>query len=114
MPDDLPLEIAVDEAAGLLNAAGENEVLLVDCREPDEHAICRIDGAELIPMRTIPQQAADKLPETGQRIIVYCHHGMRSEQVTRWLRREGWTRAQSLQGGIDAWSCRIDPAVPRY
>jgi rhodanese-related sulfurtransferase len=45
---------------------------------------------------------------------VFCHHGVRSLHVVNWLRGHGIENAQSMQGGIDAWSRRIDPTVPRY
>jgi adenylyltransferase/sulfurtransferase len=89
-----------------------DRLLLIDVREPDEHQICRIDGAKLIPMRTIPAnlQALD----TGDDVICYCHHGMRSMDVAVWLRHQGVENAQSLAGGIERWSVEIDPKVPRY
>jgi len=43
-----------------------------------------------------------------------CHHGQRSLSVAMWLRGQGFEQAQSLAGGIDAWSRLIDAAVPRY
>jgi len=49
-----------------------------------------------------------------QRLIIVCHHGVRSMNVTAWLRRQGFDKAQSLRAGIDAWSCAVDPAVGRY
>jgi rhodanese-related sulfurtransferase len=87
-------------------------VLLVDVREPWEFGICRIAGAKLIPMDTIPAnlQALD----TGDEVICYCHHGMRSLDVAVWLRGQGVARAKSLSGGIDRWSVEIDSTVPRY
>ncbi len=47
-------------------------------------------------------------------IVVYCHHGVRSLEVTLALRRAGFDDVRSLAGGIDAWSRMIDAAVPRY
>jgi adenylyltransferase/sulfurtransferase len=90
---------------------GEN-LLLVDVREPWEFEICRIEGAKLIPMGAIPAnlQALD----TGDEVICYCHHGMRSLDVAVWLRGQGVERAKSLAGGIERWSLEIDPRVPRY
>jgi rhodanese-related sulfurtransferase len=90
---------------------GEN-LLLVDVREPWEFEICRIEGAKLIPMGSIPAnlQALD----TGDEVICYCHHGMRSLDVAVWLRGQGVERAKSLAGGIERWSLEIDPRVPRY
>jgi rhodanese-related sulfurtransferase len=88
------------------------KLLLVDVREPWEAEICRIAGATLIPMSTIPAnlQALD----TDDDVICYCHHGMRSLDVAVWLRSQGVERAKSLAGGIERWSQEIDPQVPRY
>src|ERR1700687_3103350 len=95
------LEITPAEAKQRLDR-GES-VLLVDVREPWEFEICRIEGAKLIPMGTIPAnlQALD----TDDEVICYCHHG---------LRGQGVARAKSLAGGIDRWSAEIDSTVPRY
>ena len=104
------LEITPAEAKALLERG--RGVLLVDVREPWEFELCRIEGAKLIPMGSIPAnlQALDSDDE----IICYCHHGMRSMDVAVWLRGQGVQRARSLAGGIDRWSTEIDPNVPRY
>lgn len=86
---------------------------MIDVREPQEHAICHLEGAELMPMRTVPAHLA-QLDDDGPRIVVFCHHGVRSLQVVEWLRRQGVENCQSMSGGIDLWSVRIDPGVPRY
>jgi rhodanese-related sulfurtransferase len=86
--------------------------LLVDVREPWEHEHCRIEGAKLIPMGTIP--ASLQSLDTGEEVICYCHHGMRSLDVAVWLRGQGVEKAKSLSGGIERWSAEIDPGVPRY
>lgn len=92
-------------------AAGD-KLLLVDVREQWEWDACRIEGAKLIPMRTIPAN----LPalDGDEDVICYCHHGQRSLDVAAWLRSQGVESAQSLAGGIDRWSLEIDPTVPRY
>jgi adenylyltransferase/sulfurtransferase len=89
-----------------------DKLLLIDVREPHEHQICRIEGAQLIPMRTIPARLQSL--DTGDDVICYCHHGMRSLDVAAWLRSQGVENAQSLAGGIERWSAEIDPTVPRY
>ena len=107
--DALPIEIAPAEVAELLKAG---ELRLIDVREPSEHAICHIEGAALIPMQYIPTRV-NELHGSG-RIVVFCHHGVRSLSVAEWLRGRGVENCQSMAGGIDLWSARIDPAVPRY
>ena len=109
----LPLEITPQDVQRRLQA-GE-KLALVDVREPGEFQLARIDGAELIPMRTVPAELsrldaqADLTP-----LIVFCHHGVRSLNVVHWLREQGVDACQSMAGGIDRWSLEIDPRVPRY
>lgn len=104
------LEITVSEVQRR-RKAGEN-FLLVDVREQWEYALCRIEGAKLIPMRTVPANL--QLLDCDEDVICYCHHGQRSLDVAAWLRAQGIENAQSLAGGIDRWSIEIDPTVPRY
>ena len=108
---EIPLEISTGEVKSRLES-GET-LRLIDVREPEEHAICRIEGARLIPMRSIPQHLSE-LDDDGPPLIVYCHHGVRSLNVVDWLRRQGLENCRSLAGGIDLWSVEVDPAVPRY
>src|SRR5580700_12109174 len=106
-----PFEITAPEVKRRLDAG---EVLnLVDVREPEEYQICRIDGANLIPMRQISQQL-ERLEEATAPLIVFCHHGVRSLNVVGWLREQGLVDCQSMAGGIDAWSREVDSTVPRY
>ena len=88
-------------------------VTLVDVREPWEYQTARIEGATLIPMGEIPNRAHQELDPEAQ-IVVYCHHGVRSMNVTAWLRQQGFEKAHSMAGGIDAWSRRVDGKVPVY
>jgi rhodanese-related sulfurtransferase len=104
------LEISPREVKDRLDR-GE-KLLLVDVREPCEYAQCRIEGAKLIPMGTIPANLQQL--DSDEDVICYCHHGMRSLDVANWLRAQGVTSAKSMAGGIDRWSMEIDPAVPRY
>lgn len=107
---ETPLEISVEEASRLL--AGPNPPVLLDVREPDEYAVCRIEGSRLIPMNTVPTRLAE-IPSDAW-VLVQCHHGGRSMRVTQFLRSKGFARVTNLQGGIDAWSLKVDPKVPRY
>ena len=109
----LPLEITPYEIRERLKT-GE-PLRFIDVREPGEHALTRIDGAELIPMNTVPSrlQHLDAVADEAT-LIVFCHHGVRSLNVTHWLREQGVASCQSMAGGIDRWSVEVDAAVPRY
>jgi len=107
----MAVEITAPEAAALLGRGG---VRLVDCREADEHALCRIEGAELIPLSIFSQAAPAALKDRGEPIILYCHAGVRSARAADYLTQLGYTQVRSLRGGIDAWSAEVDPEVPRY
>ena len=109
---DLPLEIDVQGVKKLLDKGVD--FFLLDCREPSEYAIAKLDSAVLIPMREIPARLPELEPVRDQRIVVHCHHGGRSMQVTLWLQQQGFPRVQNMAGGIDAWSVEIDRAVARY
>jgi rhodanese-related sulfurtransferase len=89
------------------------QVLVLDCREQWEFDTCSIAGSRLIPMKQVPQHLEELKTETRP-IVVYCHHGMRSMNVTNWLRGQGLANVFSLTGGIDRWSEEVDPSVPRY
>jgi adenylyltransferase/sulfurtransferase len=107
---ETPLEVTVEEAQRLLS--GPNPPLLIDVREADEFAVCRIEGARLIPMNTVPARLAE-IPQDVP-VLVQCHHGGRSMKVTQFLRAKGYPRVSNVKGGIEAWSLKIDPKVPRY
>lgn len=103
-----PFEVDVQTAAEQLKAGAT----LLDVREPNELDFCQVSGALTIPMGQIPHQL-EALPEEGA-LYVLCHHGMRSGQVTAFLRQRGFDNAINVAGGIDAWSREVDPTIPRY
>ena len=107
---ETPLEVTVEEARLLLS--GANPPLLIDVREMDEYAVCRIEGSRLIPMNTVPSRLAE-IPQDVP-VLVQCHHGGRSMKVTQFLRSKGYAHVSNVKGGIDAWSLKVDPKVPRY
>jgi rhodanese-related sulfurtransferase len=104
-------EITPEDVKDTLDA-GE-EFTLVDVREPWEFETAHIDGAKLMPMGDVPARAHQEL-DPEDHIVVVCHHGVRSMNVTAWLRQQGFEKAQSMRGGIDAWSRRVDGKVPVY
>lgn len=106
------LEISCQELKQLLD--NKEPISLIDCRQPFEYDICRIEGATLIPLGDFQETFGDIEVEPERKVVVYCHHGVRSMQAAVYLRQLGFSRAVSLAGGIDLWSRLIDPSVPRY
>lgn len=108
----LNYEISVHELKNLRAEDGKGFVLL-DVRERWEHEAAHIEGSTFMPMGEVPSRAHQELDPEAH-IVVMCHHGVRSMSVTAWLRDEGFERAQSLHGGIDAWSAEGDSSIPKY
>ena len=109
-------EVSSHELAGLLadrHRGGANFVL-VDIREPWERDIAAIDGSTLVPMAQLLTDQARAVMEPDDRVILYCHHGTRSEYARGVLRDNGWSNVTHLAGGIDDWARRIAPHLPRY
>ncbi|MHB1935641.1 MAG: rhodanese-like domain-containing protein [Acidobacteriaceae bacterium] len=92
---------------------GAEPFCLLDVREPWEAQLCVLPGARLIPMGDLPSRAHREL-DPDAHIVVYCHLGMRSLSAVLWLREQGFDRAQSLAGGIEAWARAVDPTMARY
>ena len=103
-------EISAPDLAERL--AAEPDLLLLDVREAWEWELCRIAGAQLMPLSEFAARLPDLPPDRP--IVTYCHAGVRSLKALDQLRAAGYTAVQSLAGGIDAWSRLVDPAVSRY
>ncbi|HVU23261.1 MAG TPA: molybdopterin-synthase adenylyltransferase MoeB [Opitutus sp.] len=108
---DHPLELSVAAARQQLTGPAARATL-IDVREPWETQICRIENSVFIPMRQIPA-AVPTLPR-DRHLLILCHHGWRSRQVTEFLRERGFPAVSNVAGGINAWAEQLDPALPRY
>lgn len=89
----------------------KEELVLLDVREPREYEKARIAGSTLIPLGFLKARLGEL--DKGAKLVVLCKIGGRSASAVNFLREQGFD-AVSLAGGIDAWSARIDPSVPRY
>jgi glyoxylase-like metal-dependent hydrolase (beta-lactamase superfamily II)/rhodanese-related sulfurtransferase len=103
------LEITVEEYKRQIDS-GRRAVLL-DVRNPDEFQKANMGGT-LIPLGQLPARLSE-LDPTAE-IVVHCHKGSRSARAVELLYEAGFKNVKSLVGGIDAWSVKIDPKVPRY
>jgi rhodanese-related sulfurtransferase len=106
------LEITVEEVERRLDA-GE-AIHLLDVREPEEIAICALPDAEHIPMLQLFLGVQRTTAAQDDEVVIVCHHGIRSLEAARFLRRQGFEKAVSMAGGVAAWAQRIDPSFPTY
>ena len=109
MPGAVPA-LSVEDFAALRESA--KPYALLDVREPWEVALATLPEALTIPMSALPERA-DTLP-ADRPLVVLCHHGQRSSQVTAWLQRKGYDKAVNLDGGIDAWARTVDSTMATY
>ncbi|MGH9601967.1 MAG: rhodanese-like domain-containing protein [Terriglobales bacterium] len=107
----MDFEITPEQVKAL--SASDAQFTLLDVREPWEVQTACIAGSALIPMDEVPVRAHQEL-DPEEHIVVVCHHGVRSLNVTQWLRQQGFEKVQSMRGGIDQWSRMVDPKVPLY
>lgn len=116
LPEGYPLqgawEVTPREVQALLKSEGT--CVLLDVREPREVELASIDGAVQIPMGEIKSRLAELDEFAEEKVVVMCHHGARSMQVTAFLRQNGFEDVHSMAGGIDLWSRDIDPELQRY
>jgi rhodanese-related sulfurtransferase len=95
-----------------LRADTPDKVFLLDVRELEEREAARIEPSTHIPLQEVPSRLSE-IPR-DRTVVVYCHTGTRSAMVAGFLEAEGFRDIVNLAGGIEAWSVRVDPKVPRY
>ena len=106
------LELEISPETYLQQRTQPEPPILLDVRESWEITEANLGGLAM-PMGDVTSRAHTEL-DPDRPIVVLCHHGQRSLSVAMWLREQGYDHAQSLAGGIDAWSRTIDPTIPRY
>lgn len=105
-------QISPVQLAEWLRDESRAKPFLLDVREPWEFETCKIEGAQSLPMRSIPQRLAEL--DANAEIVAICHHGMRSQQVAGFLEQNGFGKLYNLQGGVAAWAAQVDPKMPTY
>lgn len=87
-------------------------LVLLDVREPEEFALCRIEGSILVPLGDLASRAGELDPDAAT--VCICHHGIRSAHAAAALVRAGFTRVANLSGGVEAWATDVEPSMARY
>lgn len=102
--------IDVNELKSMIDE--NHDFQLVDIREDIEREMVNI-GGDHIPMNTVEEKL--ELVARDKPVVVYCHSGNRSRRLIEHLSdRYNFENLINLEGGIDAWSVKIDSSVRRY
>lgn len=91
-----------------------NAPKLLDVRQDYEYEVARLSDARLVPLPELPMRAGELADWKELDVVVYCHHGVRSQMAIGLLRAVGFQKLYNLTGGIDAWSVEVDKDVLRY
>jgi adenylyltransferase/sulfurtransferase len=105
-------EITPLELDAILRDPGGVKPLVLDVRNPEEIAVCRIAGSTVIPLPDL----AERMGELDQSvpIVVHCKSGARSAKAVALMREAGFADLRNLTGGILAWIKDVDPSLPVY
>lgn len=104
--------VSATELAAWLKS--EQPPRLLDVRLPGEYEVARLENARLIPLQVLSTRYTELADWKDEKVVVYCHHGMRSQMAISMLESAGFENLYNLTGGIDAWSAEVDETVARY
>mgnify|MGYP001765068879 CR=1 FL=1 len=101
--------VNLDEARALHEAG---QVILIDIREPREHATGVAAGARLLPMSQLNQRLAEIPTDPAKPVLLICNSQNRSPAVLRALRGTGgYAHVRYVHGGMSEWARRGWPMV---
>jgi rhodanese-related sulfurtransferase len=116
LPPAYPLKADVEvtprEVKSMLDR--KEPFFFVDCRNPNEYEITKIDGATLMPLPQIQQFGEELKKHKEEKVIVFCKVGGRSMQFAQILRQNGFKDVKSMAGGIALWNKDVNPGGPQY
>ncbi len=79
-----------------------DEIVIIDVREPEEFTVGRIPGATLIPLGELAGRT-DEVP-TDKPVVMVCRSGNRSAQAVQILQKAGFTNIHNMTGGMIEWT----------
>ena len=100
VPNHLSIQEIPAEQARALQQAG---ALLIDVREPDEHALGVPDGARSVPRQRLEADPSAQLADTSATLLLICGSGQRSLLSANALAGQGYSNLYSVTGGFAAW-----------
>ena len=107
-------QAAASDSVTLDFARAEHEagrVILIDIREPNEHATGVAKGAQLLPMRQLGARLSEIPTATDKPVLLICNTQNRSSATLTALRERGYAHVRFVQGGMSEWVRRGWPVV---
>ena len=102
------LSVSLDSARAEFEAG---RAVLIDIREPDEHATGVAAGATLLPMSQIGRRLAEIPTDARKPVLLICNTQNRSGRTLRALRERGYAHVRYVDGGMSEWARRGWPMV---
>ncbi|MGH7163926.1 MAG: rhodanese-like domain-containing protein [Nitrospiraceae bacterium] len=102
----LYMDVSAEEAQRVMESEGRQhpqKVLLIDVRTPREFAAKRVAGAKLVPFDELEERYKTEIPETAEKVFVYCMSGERSRSACEFLGRQGYTNLYHVRDGFQGW-----------
>lgn len=99
-------DVTAEEAQRLIESNGgyqSDTLLVVDVRTPKEFAAKHVSNAKLVPFEELDKRYRMDVPDTREKILVYCSSGERSRLACDLLGRAGYTNLYNIQDGLQAW-----------
>ena len=99
-------DVTADEAQQVLEQEARQstgKVLFVDVRTPREYAAKHVVGAKLVPFEELETRYKTDIPETAEKVFLYCMGGERSRSACGFLSRQGYTNLYNIQEGLQGW-----------
>lgn len=106
-----PLRVSIEEGRQLFES---KQVLMVDIREPDEHATGVANGALLLPMSQLNQRVGEIPKDPAQPVLVICNTQNRSSKVVQAMKEAGWSNVRYVHGGMSTWARNGWPMVKPF
>jgi rhodanese-related sulfurtransferase len=103
---------ATVSAAETKRRIDEGSAILVDIRDPHEHAKQHIAGARLVPLADLDTHDFDDDRAAGKAVIFHCQSGRRTELNAARLIATGFKEVYMLDGGLNAWRTAGLPVSP--
>ncbi len=102
----LYMDVSAEEAQRVMESEGgqhPDKVLLVDVRTPREYAAKRVVGAKLVPFDELEKRYKAEIPETAEKVFIYCMSGERSRSACDFLSRQGYSNLYHVRDGFQGW-----------